>query len=90
MLTAALALAVLASIGIYACMDVTEIQKAGTSCYVLVAVAAIADWAYAVVTISFVLNIAYDIFHRDHLESARGMDAKSIVDQMQHMSLSAV
>jgi hypothetical protein len=69
--------AILANIGIYACMNETDIQTPGTSCYIIVAIAAIADWTYALIDISFVLNLAYDIYHHDHLEAARGVDAAS-------------
>src|SRR5207248_9464591 len=46
-LLCAFPLAILANLGIYACMDPTEIQTPGTTCYLIVAIAADADCAYA-------------------------------------------
>ena len=86
MLLCAFPVAILANIGIYACMDAAATQTPGTVCYVLVAVAAIADWVYAVVDVAFVLNLAYDIFHHDHLEEARGVDVAAVGDIERHLS----
>jgi hypothetical protein len=85
-LLCAFPVAILANIGIYGCMNETEIQTPGTSCYIIVAIAAIADWTYALIDISFVLNLAYDIYHHDHLEAARGMHAKDVTDIERHLS----
>ena len=86
-LLSAFPVAILANIGIYyACMDETEIQTRGTSCYLVVAIAAVADWTCALVDVLFVLNLAYDICHHDHLETARGVDAKTVGDIERHLS----
>lgn len=82
--------AVLANIGIYACMDATAIQTPGTACYIVVAIAAVADWISAVVDVAFVLNLAYDIYHHDHFEAARGVDAKSVSDASRLLSVGEV
>ncbi len=71
-------------------MNETDIQTKGTTCYNLVAIAAIADWAYSIINISFVLNIAYDIYHHGHLKAARGIDNKSVSDVAQQMSVGEV
>jgi hypothetical protein len=89
-LLCAFPVAILANLGIYSCMDETEIQSRGTSCYIIVGIAAIADWTYAIVDISFVLNLAYDIYHHDHLESARGVDAESIGNIERHLMIGEV
>jgi hypothetical protein len=89
-LLCAFPVAILANIGIYACMNETEIETLGTSCYIIVAIAAIADWTYALVDISFVLNLAHDIYHHDHIEAARGVDAKTMGDIQRHLSVGEV
>jgi len=89
-LLCAFPVAVLANIGIYACMDATAIQTPGTACYIIVAIAAVADWTYAVVDVAFVLNLAYDIYHHDHFEAARGVDAKSVSDVSRLLSMGEV
>ena len=71
-------------------MNGTEIQTKSTACYILVAISAIADWTNSIVNILFVLNIAYDIYHHDHLEAARGNDSRSVSDMAQQMSLGEV
>ena len=89
-LLCAFPVAILANIGIYACMDATAIQTPGTACYIIVAIAAIADWTYAVVDVAFVLNLAYDIYHRDHFKAARGVDAKRVSDVSPLLSMGEV
>jgi hypothetical protein len=79
-LLCAFPVAILANIGIYACLNSTAIQTPGTACYVLAAIAAVADWIYAVVDVVFVLNLAYDIYHHDHFEAVCSMDAKRASD----------
>jgi hypothetical protein len=89
-LLCAFPVAILANIGIYACMDATAIQTPGTACYIIVAIAAVADWTYAVVDVAFVLNLAYDIYHHDHFEAARGVDTKSVSDVSRLLSMGEV
>jgi hypothetical protein len=89
-LLCAFPVAILANIGIYACMNETETQTPGTSCYIIVAISAVADWMYALIDISFVVNLAYDIYHHDHLEAARGVDAKAIGDIERHLLIGEV
>lgn len=68
-------------------MDQTEIQTSGTSCYIIVAIAAIADWVYALVDIAFGLNLAYDICNHDHLDAVKGVNAKTVGDIERHLSV---
>jgi hypothetical protein len=89
-LLCAFPVAILADIGLYACMDATAIQTPGTACYILVAIAAIADWTYAVIDVVFVLNLAYDIYHHNHFEAVRGVDARSVSDISQRLSVGGV
>jgi len=89
-LLCAFPVAILANNGIYACMDTTAIQTPGTACYIIVAIAAVADWTYAVVDVAFVLNLAYDIYHHDHFETARGVDAKRVSDVSRLLSIGEV
>jgi hypothetical protein len=89
-LLCAFPVAILANNGIYACMDATVIQTPGTACYILVAIAAVADWTYAVIDVVFVLNLAYDIYHHDHFEAVRRMDVKSVSDITQLLSVGEV
>jgi hypothetical protein len=89
-LLCAFPVAILANIGIYACMNETETQTPGTSCYIIVAIAAIADWTCALVDISFVLNLAYDIYHHDHIEASRGVDAEAVGDIESHLPVGEV
>ena len=89
-LLCAIPVAILANIGIYACMNETEIQTPGTSCYIIVAIAAAADWTYALIDISFVLNLAYDIYHHDHIVAGRGVDATAVGDIERHLSVGEV
>jgi hypothetical protein len=89
-LPCAFAVAILANIGAYACTNETEIQTPGTSCYILIAIAAIADWTNALIDMSFVLNLAYDIYHHDHLEAARGVDAEAVQNIQRYLSVGEV
>jgi hypothetical protein len=89
-LLCAFPVAILANNGIYACMDTTAIQTPGTACYIIVAIAAVADWTYAVVDVAFVLNLAYDIYHHNHFEAARGVDAKRVSDVSRLLSIGEV
>jgi hypothetical protein len=89
-LLCAFPVAILANIGVYACMDTTATQTPGTACYILVAIAAVADWTYAVIDVVFVLNLAYDIYHHNHFEAVRGVDAKRVSDTSQLLSVGEV
>lgn len=63
--------AFLANVGVWSCRNPDWIQTKGTTCYKLIAAAAISDWLYAVVNIVFLINLAYDIYHGDHFARAR-------------------
>ena len=63
--------AFLANVGVWSCRNPDWIQTKGTTCYKLIAAAAISDWLYAVVNVVFLINLAYDIYHADQFGRAR-------------------
>jgi hypothetical protein len=58
-------------IGIYACHDQVAIQTKGTACYVLVAIAAVCDWVYQLISVAFLLSLAYDLYQAGHYAEVR-------------------
>jgi hypothetical protein len=58
-------------IGIYACHNTVELQTKGTACYVLVAISAICDWVYQLISVAFLLSLAYDLYQAGHYAEVR-------------------
>lgn len=58
-------------IGIYACHDAVAIQTKGTACYVLAAVAAVCDWVYQLISVAFLLSLAFDLYQAGHYAEVR-------------------
>ena len=63
------ALIIMSYIGIYGCHDREVLQRKGTACYILVALSAISDWMYSLVTVAFNASLAYDFYHAKHFQS---------------------
>ena len=59
----AFVLALLANVGVFSCHDPDVVRTEGTTCYHLVAMAAISDWLYSVVNVVFLFNLAYDLYY---------------------------
>ena len=62
----AFVLAVLANAGVFTCRHVDQIQEKGTTCYALIAAAAISDWLYSTVNVAFLMVMAYDLYYDEH------------------------
>lgn len=58
-------------IGIYACHNTADIQTKGTACYVLSAISAISDWVYQLISVGFLLSLAFDLYQADHYADVR-------------------
>lgn len=58
-------------IGVYACHNPVDIQTKGTACYVLSAIAAICDWVYQLISVGFLLSLAYDLYQAGHYAEVR-------------------
>lgn len=58
-------------IGIYACHNTLDIQTKGTACYVLSAISAISDWVYQLISVGFLLSLAFDLYQADHYADVR-------------------
>ena len=58
-------------VGIYACHNTISIQTKGTSCYVLSAISAICDWLYQLISVPFLLSLAYDLYQAEHFARVR-------------------
>lgn len=58
-------------IGIYACHNTVDIQTKGTACYVLAAISAICDWVYQLISVAFLLSLAYDLYQAEHFANVR-------------------
>ena len=58
-------------IGIYACQNPVEIQTKGTACYVLAAIAAVCDWVYQLISVAFLLSLAFDLYQAGHYAEVR-------------------
>jgi hypothetical protein len=62
----ALAMAVTANAGVFICRDPANIQEKSTTCYNLIAAAAVSDWCYSTVNTVFLLVMAYDLYYDEH------------------------
>lgn len=67
----AFCLALLANVGVFSCRDPVWVQTRGTTCFNLIAAAAIADWLYSMVNIAFLLNFSYDLYYDEHYVRVR-------------------
>lgn len=63
----AFVMAALANAGVFVCTDPVDIQEKGTTCYSLIAAAAISDWLYTVVNMVFLVVMGYDLYYDEHL-----------------------
>lgn len=62
---------ILTVIGIYACHNTAEIQTKGSACYILAAISAICDWVYQLISVVFLLSLAYDLYQAEHYAIVR-------------------
>ena len=67
----ACAMAAAANAGVFVCRDPTQIQEKGTTCYGLIAAAAVSDWCYSTVNTAFMLVIASDLYYDEHYGRVR-------------------
>lgn len=58
-------------IGIYACHNTVDIQTKGTTCYILSAISGICDWVYQLISVAFLLSLAYDLYQAEHYANVR-------------------
>jgi hypothetical protein len=64
-------MALLANVGVFTWQHPAEIQAKGSTCYNLIAAAAVNDWLYPTVNVVFVMMLAYDVCYDEHYERVR-------------------
>jgi hypothetical protein len=64
-------MAMLANVGVFTCKHPASIQEKGSTCYDLIAAAAISDWLYSAVNVVFLIVMAYDLYYDEHYGKVR-------------------